>query len=180
MTAISTCPDESERLPVATGEPASEAIERHLDTCPICSGRVELLRAELTALRHDLGDEVNPASTEPDPAVDREGEPSGGGTTLSWPSGPAGDAEPIGTTAVAAARDRAEGRSERPGAIGRYLVVDQLDGGAQGQVYRVIHPNLGQDMVLKLGRKPAGEDERASLVAEGRLLADLKPHITGL
>jgi serine/threonine protein kinase len=32
-------------------------------------------------------------------------------------------------------------------------------------------------MVLKLGRKPAGEDERASLVREGRLLADLEPHI---
>ncbi len=87
MTAISTCPDEPELLPVATGEPAGDAIERHLDACPICRGRVELLRAELTALRHDLGDEVKPPSTEPDPAVNRDGEPTGGGTTLSWPAG---------------------------------------------------------------------------------------------
>ena len=29
-------------------------------------------------------------------------------------------------------------------------------------------------MVLKLGRQPVGDDERASLVAEGRLLADLE------
>ena len=75
---------------------------------------------------------------------------------------------------MAAARDRAEGRPERPGAIGKYLVVDQLDEGGQGQVYRVIHPKLGQDMVLKLGRQPVGDDERASLVAEGRLLVDLE------
>jgi hypothetical protein len=34
MTAISTCPDEPELLPVATGEPAGEAIARHLDACP--------------------------------------------------------------------------------------------------------------------------------------------------
>ena len=58
MATISTCPDESELLPVAAGETAGEAIARHLDACPICAGRVELLRAELTALRHDLGDAV--------------------------------------------------------------------------------------------------------------------------
>jgi predicted Ser/Thr protein kinase len=179
MTAISTCPDESELLPVATGEPAGEAIERHLDACPICAGRVELLRAELTSLRQDLEGGMTPPSTEPDPAVNHDGEPSSGGTTFAWPADPAGDAapEPAGPAAVAAARAAAEGRTERPGAIGRYLVVDQLDVGAQGQVFRVIHPNLGQDMVLKLGRKPVGADERTSLIAEGRLLADLKPHI---
>jgi predicted Ser/Thr protein kinase len=147
MTSISTCPDEHELLSVATGEPAGEAIARHLDACPICAGRVELLRAELTALHQDLGDGA----------------------------GPAGDAapEPIGPEAAAAARARAESPPERPGAIGRYLVVDQLDEGLQGQVFRVIHPKLGKDMVLKLGRQPVGDDERTSLVAEGRLLADL-------
>jgi hypothetical protein len=85
MTAFSTCRDESELLPVATGEPAGEAIARHLGGCPICAGRAELLRAELTALHHDLGDAVKPLSIEPDPAVERPGEPSGGGTTLSRP-----------------------------------------------------------------------------------------------
>ncbi len=176
MAAILTCPDEHELLAVATGEPAVEEIERHLDACPTCRARVERLRAELAALRLDLEGGVNPPSTEPDPAVNHDGEPPDGGSTFSWPADPTGDADagPAGPEAVAAARARAEGRTERPGAIGRYLVVDQLDGGAQGQVFRVIHPNLGQDMVLKLGRQPVGADDRASLVAEGRLLADLE------
>jgi hypothetical protein len=32
--------------------------------------------------------------------------------------------------------------------------------GAQGPVFRVIDPNLSQDMVLDLGRQPVGDDER--------------------
>ena len=60
MTAISTCPDEPELLSVATGEPVGEAIQRHLDACPICAGRVELLRAELMAPYHDLGEGLIP------------------------------------------------------------------------------------------------------------------------
>jgi serine/threonine protein kinase len=176
MTAISTCPDEHELLPVALGEPAGEAIEAHLAGCPACRERVERLRAELTALRSDLGDVATPASTEPDPAVNHTAEPAGGGTTLPWVVHPAEDVdpEPIGPEAVAAARARTEGQSERPGAIGKYLVVDQIDGGTQGQVFRVIHPKLGKDMLLKLGRQPVGDDERTSLVAEGRLLVDLE------
>jgi hypothetical protein len=50
MSAVSTCPDESELLPLATGEPASEAIGRHLDARPACRGRMERLRAEVSAL----------------------------------------------------------------------------------------------------------------------------------
>ena len=75
MAAILTCPDEHELLPVATGEPAGEAIERHLDACPTCRERVERLRAELAALRLDLEGGVTPPSTEPDPAVDHDDEP---------------------------------------------------------------------------------------------------------
>jgi predicted Ser/Thr protein kinase len=163
MAVISTCPDEYELLPVATGEPAGEAIGAHLDVCEDCRDRVERLRAELSALRPGPIGGVAADPTGPDPAADPEGQPSNSGPTLFWPTDPAGTAGPEPT-----------GPAERPGAIGRYLVVDHLDGGAQGQVYRVIHPNLGQDMVLKLGRQPVGDDERASLVAEGRLLADLE------
>jgi hypothetical protein len=121
MAAISTCPDEHELLPVATGEPAIEAIEEHLDACPACRERVEQLRAELTALRLDLEGGVIPASTEPDPAMNHDGEPTGGGTTLAWVVHPTGDADPdrIGPEAMAAARVRAEGRTDRPGAVGK-------------------------------------------------------------
>ncbi len=176
MAPILTCPDENELLPVATGEPAVAAIEQHLEGCPDCRDRLERLRAELTALRRDLEGGRIPPSTEPDPALHPEGRPSGGGTTLDWTSDPLQTAapEPIGPEAVAAARQRAEAQAERPGAIGKYLVVETLGSGAQGDVYRVIHPGLGQDMVLKLGRRPVGGDERVSLVKEGRLLKDLE------
>jgi hypothetical protein len=95
MTAISTCPDEPELLAVATGEPTSDAIKRHLDVCPICPRRVERLRAELTALRLDFEGAVTPASTETDQTADRSDGPSGGGldglsrdhprAALRWP-----------------------------------------------------------------------------------------------
>jgi hypothetical protein len=62
-----------------------------------------------------------------------------------------------------------------PAAIGKYLVVGRLGGGAQGDVFRAVHPELGHDLVLKLARKPAGlaglHNDR--LAEEGRLLAGL-------
>jgi hypothetical protein len=176
MAAISTCPDEHELLPVALGEPADEAIERHLDACPGCRGRMERLRAELRDLPRDFGGGVAADPTGPDPAVDPEGEASSGGTTLSWPidpDGPAGSG-PIGPEAMAVARARAEGRPERPVAIGKYLVIELLDWGGEAVVYQVIHPNLGKEMVLKLAHRPVVGDERAELVAEGRVLIDLE------
>lgn len=163
MGAISTCPDEHELLPIALGDPAVGPVQDHLDACPACRGRIERLRAELSALQLDLNGGVETPSTEPDPAIDRTGKPADVATTVS-----------IGPEPVAAARAIAEGRSERPGAIGKYLVVDQLDGGAQGQVFLVMHPRLRKEMVLKLGRQPVGDDDRTSLVAEGRLLTDLE------
>jgi predicted Ser/Thr protein kinase len=58
--------------------------------------------------------------------------------------------------------------------IGRYLVVELLGEGGQGQVFRVIHPELGKEFVLKLARRglavdPAG---RERLLREARLLAE--------
>lgn len=100
MGAISTCPDEPALLPIALGDPAVGAVQDHLDTCPACRGRVERLRAELSALQLDLDGEADTPSTEPDPAIDRTGKPAGGTTTVS-----------IGPEAVAAARAIAEGRS---------------------------------------------------------------------
>ena len=39
--------------------------------------------------------------------------------------------------------------------IGKYIVIEKLDDGGQAQVFRVLHPGLGLDFVLKLGRQPA-------------------------
>jgi len=66
-----------------------------------------------------------------------------------------------------------------PRRIGKYVVIELLDAGGQGQVFRVLHPELGKEYVLKLARRPtptghdaeAGQADRSSLRREGRLLA---------
>jgi tRNA A-37 threonylcarbamoyl transferase component Bud32 len=60
-----------------------------------------------------------------------------------------------------------------PQRIGKYLVVEMLDTGGQAEVFRVMHPELGNECVLKLSRRLiATEDEvgRDALKREGRLL----------
>jgi tRNA A-37 threonylcarbamoyl transferase component Bud32 len=58
--------------------------------------------------------------------------------------------------------------------IGRYLVVESLGEGGQGQVYRVIHPELRKEFVLKLARRGIAADPvgRERLLREARLLAE--------
>jgi serine/threonine protein kinase len=60
------------------------------------------------------------------------------------------------------------------------VVVELLDSGGQAQVFRVIHPGLKKELVLKLARRPleggsspveAGPSRRAGLLREGQLLA---------
>jgi serine/threonine protein kinase len=62
-----------------------------------------------------------------------------------------------------------------PGAIGKYYVVGILGGGGQGTVYRVLHPELNRELVIKVARLSCATDsaERDLLVREGRVLADL-------
>ena len=60
-----------------------------------------------------------------------------------------------------------------PERIGKYLVIEPLGEGAQGQVYRVLHPELGRECVLKLAQRPIeiDPDGQERLRNEGRLLA---------
>ena len=66
-----------------------------------------------------------------------------------------------------------------PRRIGKYLVIEMLDEGGQAQVFRVLHPELGKDFVLKLARRPtevgiasqADTPVRDRLRREGRTLA---------
>lgn len=71
--------------------------------------------------------------------------------------------------------DAREPASPRPSAIGKYIVVGELDAGGQARVYRALHPALGKDVAIKWGRKPASLEtaDQDRLVAEGRLLAEL-------
>ncbi len=59
--------------------------------------------------------------------------------------------------------------------IGRYVVIANLGSGGQADVYRVVDPNLGRQMVLKLSHRQSRSDteRRDALLAEGQLLADL-------
>jgi serine/threonine protein kinase len=66
-------------------------------------------------------------------------------------------------------------KHDLPAAIGKYRVISRLSGGGQSIVYRVVHPALEKELVLKISRHPvylnrADEDR---LLAEGRMLAEL-------
>jgi tRNA A-37 threonylcarbamoyl transferase component Bud32 len=160
MSTISTCPDEDELLPIATGEPADEDLAAHLGECEICRERVDRLRAEVAALCPGPG-----------------GGPDGGPTGQGPAEGEGNPAAPEGWEDLFskdAARDLAEVQSKKPVAIDKYLVVGLLDVGAEGEVYRVIHPDLDREMVLKLAHQRVVGDERASLLIEGQILVDLE------
>jgi serine/threonine protein kinase len=59
--------------------------------------------------------------------------------------------------------------------IGKYQILAALDHGGQGRVYRAMHPELRQELAIKLGHPIASQDnaERDALVAEARVLAQL-------
>jgi eukaryotic-like serine/threonine-protein kinase len=62
-----------------------------------------------------------------------------------------------------------------PACIGKYLVVGRLGEGAQGTVYRALHPDLPREVAIKSVRKRADSDseDHGVLEREGRLLAGL-------
>ncbi|MBI4600447.1 MAG: protein kinase [Planctomycetes bacterium] len=64
---------------------------------------------------------------------------------------------------------------EHPAAIGKYRVVGLLGKGGQAEVYRVVHPALEKELVLKLARRRTVDDPslRSRLAEEGKLLAGL-------
>jgi len=66
--------------------------------------------------------------------------------------------------------------SSLPEAIGKYTVLEELSSGGQAMVYRVLHPGLRAELVLKLGRHqvPQFDLEKHELVAEARLLTQLR------
>ncbi len=61
----------------------------------------------------------------------------------------------------------------RPMEIGKYLIIGTLGEGAQAVVYRGLHPALGREVVLKIGKHVAAPsaDAKAGLVNEGKVLS---------
>ncbi len=64
---------------------------------------------------------------------------------------------------------------ETPAKIGKYAIVERLDGGGQATVFRAIHPELRRDVVIKFCHTDATvrPDMKEALAAEGRMLASL-------
>ena len=126
----------------------------------------ELLTLDLT-YRRKAGERPAP--------VDYRGRLTGDGALVDSvfrgaPDGGSADRE----TADSAQANSDPAAQAEPTAIGKYLVVARLDQGGQGQVFRVVHPELRKDMVLKLARDCVGADAEAALVSEGRLLAQIE------
>jgi serine/threonine protein kinase len=102
-----------------------------------------------------------PGGQEPAATADRPPAPASAASPAAEGQGPQADAAPM----------------ER---IGKYLVLELLDSGGQARVFRVFHPGLGKEFVLKLARRlleagsspfAAGPPHRAGLIREGRILA---------
>jgi predicted Ser/Thr protein kinase len=53
------------------------------------------------------------------------------------------------------------------------VVVDLLDWDGEADVYRVINPDLGKELVLKWGRQPVDSHELGSFLGEGGILREL-------
>jgi serine/threonine protein kinase len=124
----------------------------------------EDLDTTLAAIDAELASEFGPAWS-PDSAVGptevrREAESSDTPASLPAATAPRAGAEP----------------TQR---IGKYLVIEMLDEGGQALVFRVLHPELRKDSVLKLAKRPikagieskAGTPVRDRLIGEARLLA---------
>ena len=179
MPSSLMCPEEAELLRIALEEPVEPAVLGHIDDCSQCRQRVEQLRAEVKSLAGHFQNGTTGDSTEDSPDRIEPRESSSDGATTSWKAKASAEAavsetEPTGPADTAAAQDRAERQGTAPDAIGKYKVVGRIDGGGEADVYRVIHLKLGNDLVLKLGRRSCGTEDRAGLVAEGRLLVDLE------
>lgn len=69
--------------------------------------------------------------------------------------------------------DASSAQTDLPAFIGSYRIVERLGTGAQGDVYRAIHPGLRRDVVVKWSRLLVSEKHGQMLLAEGRVLAGL-------
>ena len=165
MPSSLMCPEETDLLRIALEEPVEPAVLGHIDDCSQCRQRVEQLRAEVKSLAGHFQNGTTGDSTEDSPDRIEPGESSSDGATTSWKAN---------ASEETAARDLTDSQGTVPDAIGKYKVVGRIDGGGEADVYRVVHLKLGNDLVLKLGRRSCGTEDRSGLVAEGRLLVDLE------
>ncbi len=184
MRSSMSCLEEDKLLQVLTGEPDSERFRAHLDNCPDCRGRLDQLRADVSAIMK-LGPGSSPAS-----AVATDGDPDSAKSERSptnrddqstvshirTPS-PATEPQPDGEPRTADLESNAPialDETPDPSRIGKYLVVGRFPRSGQAQVFRVVHPGLHRDLVLKLANQVIDADGRSAVGDEGRRLAELE------
>ena len=69
MTTILACPDETELLALAMGDPIAAEVMAHVEGCTSCQTRLDRLRAEVASLRENHEQRTAPPSTEREPAT---------------------------------------------------------------------------------------------------------------
>jgi predicted Ser/Thr protein kinase len=158
-------------------EPVAAAVNAHVAACTCCQAKLYQFQAEAASLRQIRAHGAIAPPAEQQPSAEHGGEPAGVGATQDWisasPVGAPGT-DPFGPEAVAAVRDRALEQADLPDAIGKYKVVGWLGAGGEADIYRVVHIKLGNDLVLKLSRRPVSSENQSDLVEVGRLLVKLE------
>jgi eukaryotic-like serine/threonine-protein kinase len=178
MPSSLTCPDDAELLAVASGESISEGLRTHLGDCSKCRERLERFQAELALLREQPPETALSPSTVSQPgsnAATANGQADDSHATGPWR--PAETSEPQTSepeTDLGFSCDPGATReASLPAAIGKYLVIGRFPRTGQADVFRVVHPGLGKDLVLKLSLTPVRPDGRCEIIEEGKILAEL-------
>ncbi len=79
MMATLACPDETELLVLAMGEPVAAALTAHVDGCAACRANLNRLQAEVAMLRQNHERGTTPPSTERDPALEHDADAADAG-----------------------------------------------------------------------------------------------------
>jgi hypothetical protein len=150
----------------------------HLADCSSCRGRLERFHAEVDLLRRQAPQAVPAASTAGDPSCDpttANNRADDSNATARWTAAGSSEtntAEPE-TDLGFSCEPGTTPEGNLPAAIGKYLVVGRFPRTGQAEVFRVVHPGLARDLVLKLSLEPVRADGRSDIIEEGKILAGL-------
>ncbi len=163
-STLLACPDEADLLALAMGEPVAAEVAAHVAECERCQAERDRLQAEVAMLRDNRPKAPLSSST-----------PS---ETRPYPAETSIQVDDFGTTASPTDRGQDdEGPTPEeppmPAAIGRYLVIGRFPLTGQAEVFRVVHPGLRLELVLKLSLESVRPDGRCEIIEEGRILAQL-------
>ncbi len=177
MPSSLTCPEDAELLAVAAGEEPSETLQAHLNDCARCRERLGHVRSELSLLRESPPSAPLAASTArvprgPAAASGRAGGGDGSAGCHETRSS-AGAASDVATNLGFGLDSDGARDPDLPAAIGKYFVIGRFPRTGQAEVFRVVHPGLGKDLVLKLALEPVESDGRSEIIEEGKILAGL-------